>query len=336
MRWQSRDSRSMAVASTSGSPRSRPSEQITTIPPRLSPPRAQSRTNRSSEAPIRVPPSQSVTARRGAVERLVGPAAVQLAGHPGQPGPEAEDLDAGGGAGRGVRELDQVARVVRHRARHVQDEASAAAAGSGGGAGRARRARRAGAWSRGRCVARRGSGRDAAGTRTPGAPARRGQPHGPQDPPQRGELLGRARGERLVRGDRDVGGHQAEPGLLLLAAPRRAPRSPAPPGRPGPRRAPGRRLLGGRSSSRRRRGSSARRAGGRPGSGRAGSTSVRAAGPVEVDQVGRVERGDRPRVGEHVAGADGEPRRPAARGRSRPAWRRTARPAGRGALRHPR
>ena len=52
-------------ASTAGSPRSRPSEQITTMPPRHSPRRPQSRTNVSSESPIRVPPSQSNDRLRG-------------------------------------------------------------------------------------------------------------------------------------------------------------------------------------------------------------------------------------------------------------------------------
>ena len=62
IRWLSRDSRSIAVGQHAGSPRSRPSEQITTMPPAAQPRRPQSRTNVSSESPIRVPPSQSKTA----------------------------------------------------------------------------------------------------------------------------------------------------------------------------------------------------------------------------------------------------------------------------------
>ena len=61
--WHSRDSRSMAAASTAGSPRSRPSEQMTTTPPRHRPRRPQSRTKLSRDSPILVPPSQSNTAR---------------------------------------------------------------------------------------------------------------------------------------------------------------------------------------------------------------------------------------------------------------------------------
>ena len=62
-RWLSRDSRSIAAASTAGSPRSRPSEQITTMPPRHRPRRAQPRTKASRLSPILVPPSQSKAAR---------------------------------------------------------------------------------------------------------------------------------------------------------------------------------------------------------------------------------------------------------------------------------
>ena len=62
-RWLSRVSRSSADASTAGSPRSKPSEQITTMPPRHTPRRAQPRTKASRLSPILVPPSQSNAVR---------------------------------------------------------------------------------------------------------------------------------------------------------------------------------------------------------------------------------------------------------------------------------
>ena len=93
IRWHNRDSRSMADSRSSGSPRSSPSEQITTMPPRVRPRRAHRRTN-SSRQNADPGPALPVGHRGGrAVEGEVGAAVLELAGDPGQPGPEAEDLD---------------------------------------------------------------------------------------------------------------------------------------------------------------------------------------------------------------------------------------------------
>ena len=67
----SRESRAICAASTSGSPTSSPSEQMTTTAPRARPPWPYSSRKRLSESPMRVPPSQSHDLGGRARERLV-------------------------------------------------------------------------------------------------------------------------------------------------------------------------------------------------------------------------------------------------------------------------
>ena len=155
MRWHSRDSRSIAVASTAGSPRSRPSEQITTIPPRPTPRRPQSRTKASQRV---ADPGPALPVEDGPgrpFQRLVGTAVLELAGDPGQPGAEAEDLDPGRGPAWWSARTGAGCASSRPSSPTRPGSGPAAAAGAGGAARTARPARRACASSRAPCGAGR-------------------------------------------------------------------------------------------------------------------------------------------------------------------------------------
>ena len=309
MRWHSRARRSIAVASTSGSPRSSPSEQITTIPPRHRPRRPQSRTNASSDC---ADPGAALPVDHGPrrlVERRVGRLVLQLPGDPGQPGAEAEHLDPRGRRAGPSARTAAGARVVGHRAGHVEDQdqrpqlalALAGRTAPDGSpcmridslivarrsgsvprplAGLVRRVRRRGGVSRILVMIRRSaassSGVHAANDRCLSAST------SDAIQPRRRPLLwsssrarlGGGHHERRLGLERRLGGCEHEHGSW-----------PARPRRGSTRGTPGRR----------RRSSSCR------------LTRVALPGPVQVDQVGRVERRHGGEVGEHVAGADRQP-----------------------------
>ena len=168
--------------------------------------------------------------RCGPVEGLVGTPVLELAGDPGQPGAEAEHLDAVGGAGRGVGELQRGCASSRPSSRTRRGSAPAAGAAAGAGAGAGRRARRAAASTRGRYGAGRACARPGS-DRSGGTAARRSQPHGAHDPPQRGELLGRAGREALGLAPWTPSPRRTPSSacclLLLLAEPLGLRRSPA-------------------------------------------------------------------------------------------------------------
>ena len=65
-RWARRERRAICSPSSAGSPTSRPSERITQVAPRTTRVRPCSSMRRFSEAPMRVPPSQSVTSSAAA------------------------------------------------------------------------------------------------------------------------------------------------------------------------------------------------------------------------------------------------------------------------------
>ncbi len=184
------------------------------MPPRHRPRRPQSRTKASRLSPILVPPSQSNAARAARSSASSGPPAFHRPGHPGQPGAEAEDLDPPGRAGGRMRELQQAARVVGHRARNVQDEDQrpqpdlAPPPVQPG-----RLAVHAHGFPDG--PAGVGPGAGPGGRAAPGPAARRGQPDPGHDPAQGGQFLRRAGGERLVLERLDVRCHPAQDGLVL-------------------------------------------------------------------------------------------------------------------------
>ena len=115
-------------------------------------------------------------------QRAVGVLRAERPRHAGEPGPEAEHLDAPAGRHRGERELHQRPRVRRHRARDVEDQHERAGPRAHGRATRARTARPAcgatgaasGARRTARPTARAGSGAcvaSAAGPRACGSGA---------------------------------------------------------------------------------------------------------------------------------------------------------------------
>ena len=123
MRCATRCSRAICSASTSGSPRSQPSERITTTAPRAMPRMPHSSLNARRPSPRRVPPDQSTTRHAAAAERDVGIAARQLARDAGEPGAERERLDPVRPDDHGVQEPHQGAGVRLHRAAHVAEAA---------------------------------------------------------------------------------------------------------------------------------------------------------------------------------------------------------------------
>ena len=105
-----------------GSPRSRPSEQITTMPPRPTPrraPPAHERVERRADPRAALPVHDR---ERGLAQRLVRGAGPQRGRDAGEPGAEAEHLHPPRRPPCGEGELQQRARVVRHRPGHVQHQ----------------------------------------------------------------------------------------------------------------------------------------------------------------------------------------------------------------------
>ena len=103
------------------------------------PRRPQSRTNASSDAPIRVPPSQSKTASAACSSASSAPAVLQLPGDAGEPGAEAEHLDLCGRARRWPsRRTAAGCGSSRPSSRRRPGSGSAGAAAAGGGARTAR------------------------------------------------------------------------------------------------------------------------------------------------------------------------------------------------------
>ena len=215
-RWLSRERRSMAARETSGSPRSSPSEQTTTTPPRHNPRRPHSRTKASSDSPIRVPPSQSNTVAAASFERAsIRPAMVELPRDPRQPRAEAEHLDFRSRPFGRVGELQEVPRVVGHRPGDVEDQDQRPHADPPAGARTARPAPRASASTPGWSARMSGARPGARGTGAPRSAARGRQTDPRHDPAQRRQLFGRTSGERLVLEGGRVGRHQPEHRLFL-------------------------------------------------------------------------------------------------------------------------
>ena len=249
---------------------------------------------------MRVPPSQSNDRLGGPGHGVVGPTAVEGLRDAGEAGAEAEHLHAGVGPAGRVGELEQVAGVVRHRAGHVEDQ------DQGAGAQAAPAPEQLGGLAVGALGLPHGAPqvrpRAGAALRGPAAASpRRGEPELGHDPSHGGQLLGRAGGEGLVAQHLGVGGDQPERRLLVVAA-------------------GGRRLVGGDVQ---RGGDIRPRPDGDPerlgvvgalveepppehpvvrGDLVAPGDQRGAAGPVEVDHVGGVERLHGRAVGEDVAG----------------------------------
>ena len=92
IRWASRARRSISRPTSAGSPRSQPSERITTTAPRAMPRRPWRSLNAFSASPIRVPLDQSGAAAAARWIARSGWRAAQRAGQAGQPGGEHERL----------------------------------------------------------------------------------------------------------------------------------------------------------------------------------------------------------------------------------------------------
>ena len=251
---------------------------------------------------MRVPPSQSKTDARRLFHRLVRAAALQGPGDAGQAGAEAEDLDPGVGPPGRVGELQEVPRVVRHGAGHVQDEdqwAQAQAAAPPVEAG----GLPVGAQGLADGAAQVGPGATLGPHGSSGTAAGWGEADLGHDPAQRGQLVGGAGGEGLLAQELGIGRHEAESGLLLVALLGVGPGIRDLQGRLGERlgpdgapdgvglvvalveeEAPEHPVVGGDLVPAGHQGGPAR--------------------PVEVDDVGRVERLHRRAVGEQVAGPD--------------------------------
>ena len=86
-------SRPSRAASSVGSPRSQPSEAITTTAPRVSPRRPQTSLKAASYSPMRVPPAQSGTARAARASARSGSRPAQVRRQPRQARAERERLD---------------------------------------------------------------------------------------------------------------------------------------------------------------------------------------------------------------------------------------------------
>ena len=119
IRWASRARRAISRPTSVGSPRSQPSERITTTAPRAMPRRPWRSLNALSASPIRVPLDQSGRGGRGALDGALGVARGQRAGQAGQPRGEHEGLGVRPAAGGAGQELQVGARVGLHRARDV-------------------------------------------------------------------------------------------------------------------------------------------------------------------------------------------------------------------------
>ena len=127
IRWASRDSRSISRPTSSGSPRSQPSERITTTAPRAMPRRPWRSLNVFSASPIRVPLDQSGAAAAARWIARSGLREPQRAGQPGEARREHERLGVRAGARGAGEELQVGARVGLHRAGDVAQQHEAPA-----------------------------------------------------------------------------------------------------------------------------------------------------------------------------------------------------------------
>ena len=201
-----------------GSPRSSPSEQITTIAAAAQaapPPAAHERVERVADPGAALPVEDRLGRR--ACKASSGRRCSSVAGDPGQPGAEAEHLDPRGRAPGRVGELQQVARVVRHRAGDVEDQDQRPHAAAGAAARTARPARRGSASSRAPCGAGPGRGRRARGACAGCGGAAVSAGSVGMIRRSAASSSGVQAANDLFRERRRVGGQQAEPGLALLA-----------------------------------------------------------------------------------------------------------------------
>ena len=198
IRWARRDSRSISRPTSAGSARSQPSERITTTAPRAMP-----------AAPVAVvEPLQRLAdagaarpvGRRGggALDRRLRVAPAQRAGEPGQPGGEHERLRRRPARHRRAQQLKVGAPVGLHGAGDVAEQTRRR-----GAVRRRRRTRRIGsppARMLARSVAAQVEALAAAGpAHAPLAPLRGRQLELGHHPPQPRQLVGRQRGEALLR-----------------------------------------------------------------------------------------------------------------------------------------
>ena len=112
----------MAAASTSGSPRSRPSEQTTTTPPRNPPRHAHVRRYSRIDSPIRVPPCQSTTVSAARRNASSGSRRASAPETRVRRVPKQKTSTRARPPRDRVRELEQPTRIGGHRARDVQEE----------------------------------------------------------------------------------------------------------------------------------------------------------------------------------------------------------------------
>ena len=127
IRWASRASRAISRPTSSGSPRSQPSETITTTDAARHPAAAVAVVERLQR--VADPGAAGPVGRRrgGALDRALGMAAAQRAREARQPRGERERLDRGPAARRGGEQLQVGARVGLHRARDVAQQHEPAA-----------------------------------------------------------------------------------------------------------------------------------------------------------------------------------------------------------------
>ena len=240
---------------------------------------------------MRVPPSQSKTAFAASSSASSGRRRSSAFVMRVRRVPKQNTSTARGRPARRVRELQQVPRVVRHRAGHVEDQDQRPQSHPAPAPERARPARRASASSRAPSDAGPAGGPSA--SRPCGGCERRGginrMPR--HDAADRSELLGRARRERLVAPELDIRRHQAELGRVGRRPPRCRARSR---GSPAPRSPAATGLIADRHGS----GSCVALVEEEPpehavvhGDLIAPDDQRRAPRPVEVDEIGRIERG---------------------------------------------
>ncbi len=141
-RWATRCRRRTCSASTSGSPRSQPSERITTTAPRARPRSPHRSLNVRRPSPSRVPPDQSSTAPATASSAASGSRERSSRVMRVQRVPSVNTSTCGAADHGHVGEAHQRAGVGLHRAGHVAQQHHAARPIAGAGGGRCAAARR--------------------------------------------------------------------------------------------------------------------------------------------------------------------------------------------------